>query len=101
MFAVGEETVLGRDETADIVLTDTSDELSRRHARIVLRDEDVIVEDLDSPNGTFVNGQRVDGAAGCRRATRSRSAARRSSSRARSRRAVTRARPIADPRRAR
>jgi len=61
MFAVGEETVLGRDESANIVLADPRGELSRRHARIRLSGGEVVLEDLGSTNGTFVNGRRVDG----------------------------------------
>ena len=33
--------------------------VSRRHARISIMDEAVYVEDLESANGTFINGQRV------------------------------------------
>jgi EmrB/QacA subfamily drug resistance transporter len=59
MFALGEETVIGRDPGADIVLADPSGELSRRHARIGLGDGGVVVQDLDSTNGTFLNGERL------------------------------------------
>ena len=61
MFALGEETVLGRDDTADIVLEDPSGELSRRHARVGLSNGVAVVEDLSSTNGTFLNGERVSG----------------------------------------
>jgi pSer/pThr/pTyr-binding forkhead associated (FHA) protein len=35
--------------------------MSSHHARIEIRPEGVWVVDLDSTNGTFVNGQRVTG----------------------------------------
>lgn len=52
--------ILGRERgSADLVLDDPG--ISRRHA--VVRDQGgrVTVEDLDSSNGTFVNGQRISG----------------------------------------
>ncbi len=45
---------LGADLTIDDPL------LSRRHARFVVRDGRLFVNDLDSTNGTFVNGLRID-----------------------------------------
>jgi pSer/pThr/pTyr-binding forkhead associated (FHA) protein len=34
-------------------------EVSRRHAEIVAEEHDYVLRDLDSPNGTFVNGARI------------------------------------------
>jgi EmrB/QacA subfamily drug resistance transporter len=59
MFALGEETVLGRDPAADIVLADPKGELSRRHARVGVTGGVVVVEDLGSTNGTLLNGERI------------------------------------------
>ena len=42
---------------ASIMLTDT--EISRSHARLSIKGSNVVVEDLGSTNGTFVNGQKV------------------------------------------
>jgi len=49
--------VLGRDAAADVVLDDPR--VSRRHARIAPSDGGVVVEDLDSRNGTFVNREQI------------------------------------------
>lgn len=49
----------GRAVGADVVVTDGS--MSRNHARIVLEGDAWVVEDLGARNGTFVNGDRVDG----------------------------------------
>jgi FHA domain len=52
---------VGRGGQNDLVLE--GDEFaSARHARIELRDGSVWVQDLDSTNGTYVNGARVVGA---------------------------------------
>jgi EmrB/QacA subfamily drug resistance transporter len=61
MFVLAEDTVLGRDEQADVVLGDASGQISRRHARITFVDGSAALEDLGSTNGTFVNGARVEG----------------------------------------
>jgi two-component system cell cycle response regulator len=51
------ETVIGCAAEADIRVLD--DGVSRRHARIVLDDEEVCIEDLESVTGTLLNGDRV------------------------------------------
>src|SRR4051794_21079596 len=53
---LGDELVIGR-EDAGLVIDDP--EISRRHARICPVDGGVMVEDLGSTNGTFVNGERA------------------------------------------
>ena len=50
-------TTIGRSSFNDVVLADKS--LSRRHARIIREGEGLSVEDLDSRNGTFFNGERL------------------------------------------
>jgi len=55
------ETIAGRDEGCGIRIDEPS--VSRRHARFVVADETVSVEDLQSTNGTLVNGRRKKGAA--------------------------------------
>ena len=51
------ETFLGRGQTATIKLMD--DGISRKHARIVQQGGEVMIEDLQSSNGTIVNGAPV------------------------------------------
>lgn len=59
-IALGESgVVLGRSTGCDIVLD--GDDISRRHAKAVPTPDAVIVEDLGSHNGTFVNGERIQG----------------------------------------
>jgi hypothetical protein len=52
-----EETIAGRDLANDIVISDP--EVSRRHARFLMREDSVFVEDLGSTNGTFLNDERI------------------------------------------
>src|SRR5947207_977946 len=49
----GQEMVIGRARDTDLNLPDES--LSRRHARLFRRGEDVLFEDLGSRNGSFLN----------------------------------------------
>lgn len=50
---------LGRRSDNDVALDDTK--VSRHHARIELRGRDYLLTDLDSTNGTRINGQDVRG----------------------------------------
>jgi DNA-binding winged helix-turn-helix (wHTH) protein len=53
----GEQTI-GRDP--DVAICLDSPRVSRRHARVVVRGAQATIEDLESKNGTFVAGTRVD-----------------------------------------
>ncbi|MEZ6058436.1 MAG: SpoIIE family protein phosphatase [Planctomycetaceae bacterium] len=52
------EMVLGRLPECDIQLQ--SNMVSRHHARLLKRDDDIFLEDLKSGNGTFLNGQKIE-----------------------------------------
>ena len=54
---LGVTTTIGRTPDNQIVVP--VKEVSRRHAQIVVADEGYVLKDLDSPNGTFVNGDRI------------------------------------------
>jgi hypothetical protein len=56
-FPLTQHTVLGRDSECDITIPGTH--LSRRHAEIAISGNKLLVKDLGSSNGTFVNGQKV------------------------------------------
>ena len=51
------ETLIGRGRHCQLILPAMG--ISRRHARIVFRDEEYFIEDLESTNGTYVNNIKV------------------------------------------
>lgn len=53
------ETIIGRGEDAKIRIS--SDDVSRHHCTLVAREEDILVRDMQSRNGTFVNGRPIEG----------------------------------------
>ncbi|GAB4440905.1 MAG: FHA domain-containing protein [Chloroflexi bacterium OHK40] len=57
VFPLSPVTVIGRSTDADVSLNDTF--LSSEHARLELRDNLWVLEDLNSTNGTFLNGFEV------------------------------------------
>lgn len=58
---LGEDTwILGSGSAPDIFSIEVPG-VSFKHARITLREHSLLVEDLDSPNGTYVNGTRIRG----------------------------------------
>ena len=56
-FRVEERTSIGRLERCEITIKDP--EISREHARFFLQGSTLFVADLNSANGTFLNGKPV------------------------------------------
>ncbi len=54
---VNREMTVGREAESDITIPLNS--ISRNHARIFPHNEEFIIEDLNSTNGTYVNGVRI------------------------------------------
>ncbi len=54
-----DSAVIGRGEECDIVLPER--QISRQHVRIFKEDDAYYVEDLESRNGTWINGQQLKG----------------------------------------
>jgi len=58
-FNVGERAlVIGRSPDIDVVINDSN--VSRRHAEVWRTSEGVAIRDLQSTNGTYVNGHRIN-----------------------------------------
>lgn len=55
---IDQDKIIGRDQSVDIVLQ--GGHVSRRHAELSVRDNNLWLKDLKSSNGTFVNGARID-----------------------------------------
>ncbi|SDD87357.1 FHA domain-containing protein [Aquimonas voraii] len=56
-YAVVSTQVIGRHHECDISIP--SEEISRRHAQVKPTADGLLVEDLGSSNGTFINGQQI------------------------------------------
>ena len=57
-FTLVGSMIVGREKNCDIAIP--NDEISRQHARIITRPGSILLEDLGSSNGTFVNGKPID-----------------------------------------
>ena len=58
---VGSEMLVGRSADCDLCISEGY--VSRKHANIFVRADQVWIRDLGSSNGTFINGDRLSGAA--------------------------------------
>jgi pSer/pThr/pTyr-binding forkhead associated (FHA) protein len=58
-YDLSDGAVLGRGDSADIRLEDTF--ASSAHARLVTQGDVIVLEDLGSTNGTFLNGEPLRG----------------------------------------
>lgn len=57
-FGVAEPLVLGRSLDCDIAVV--TPHVSRQHARLFIEDDQLFVEDLESSNGSIVNGKNIE-----------------------------------------
>lgn len=58
-YEIDQEITIGRAPGCKILIDDTF--VSQLHARVYRRENEVLVEDLGSTNGTFCNGRKVAG----------------------------------------
>lgn len=56
-FVINSKTIIGRDAACDICLS--LDYLSRQHVSLEQQGGKLIIEDLNSSNGTYVNGKKI------------------------------------------
>ena len=57
-LADGDSYTIGRNEDCDLVVSEGYP--SRQHARISVKEGQVVLEDLGSTNGTYVNKRQID-----------------------------------------
>jgi DNA-binding winged helix-turn-helix (wHTH) protein len=53
-----DDLIIGRESSCQVVIVDR--QVSRFHARLILGEDGVMLEDMSSKNGTFCNGKRLD-----------------------------------------
>lgn len=59
VIPVKTEVTIGRKEDNSIVLNDRH--VSANHGKLLIKNEVLFIEDLNSTNGTFINGKRIEG----------------------------------------
>jgi hypothetical protein len=57
-WTLDEELVIGRTDSCDVIIPNR--QVSRRHSRLIRSSQNVYLEDLNSKNGTFHNGDKID-----------------------------------------
>lgn len=57
-FSLSNEMVIGRENSNDLKIPLSY--VSRQHAKVKVEEKRLFVEDLNSSNGTYVNGERID-----------------------------------------
>lgn len=57
-FSLSDGMIIGREDDSEIKLPLSY--VSRKHARISLKNDRVLIDDLESSNGTYVNGERIN-----------------------------------------
>jgi pSer/pThr/pTyr-binding forkhead associated (FHA) protein len=57
-YAIDDTVLIGRGKDCDIRIREAH--MSRRHARLSLAENGLFIEDLQSSNGTYVNGRRIE-----------------------------------------
>ena len=58
-FELGKDVLIGRSEECEVRIAHSR--ISRRHARLVAQEGGYFLTDLQTANGTFVNGRRISG----------------------------------------
>lgn len=58
-YNISKDTIIGRDKRCDISIDDPF--LSQRHSEILFREGVYYLSDLDSTNGTYLNGNKITG----------------------------------------
>jgi DNA-binding winged helix-turn-helix (wHTH) protein len=58
-FTVKDTIMIGRDPNIDIVILTPDKQVSRLHASIKTTEEGILLADLGSKNGTYINGERI------------------------------------------
>ena len=53
-----DEIIIGRDSDNDVQIDNVA--VSREHAKIIRGPNSYLIEDLNSTNGTFVNGKKIN-----------------------------------------